>query len=196
MIGHHVIFAMYGFWLPNDTRGTWSDFGGCWELFRYGPATTTVETRSVAHQEHDVAARLAACEALKYPPVQLNGLQARAVGEAFSSYAAKSGLVIRACAILPDHVHLVFDDFRLAPKQVVIQLKGEATERLLEEGLHPFGDIQLPNGRVPKCWARGEWIVFLDRDEDVLRAIEYVEENPEKEGKPRQKWRFVTPLSC
>ena len=35
----HVIFSAYGFWLPNDPRGSWSDFVGSWELQRFGPAT-------------------------------------------------------------------------------------------------------------------------------------------------------------
>jgi len=26
--GYHVIFGMYGFWLPNDPRGSWSDYVG------------------------------------------------------------------------------------------------------------------------------------------------------------------------
>jgi REP-associated tyrosine transposase len=77
----------------------------------------------------------------------------------------------------------------------VIQLKGEATERLLEENLHPFGHIRLPNGRTPKCWARGEWKVFVDTEDDFRRAVKYVQDNPIKEGKPRQRWSFVTPLS-
>jgi hypothetical protein len=73
ILGYHVIFGAYGFWLPNDPRGSRSDFGGAWELYRYGPATKTTETRSLAHQPHDVAARLAAKQALKYPPVQFTG---------------------------------------------------------------------------------------------------------------------------
>ena len=47
--------------------------------------------------------------------------------------------------------------------------------------------------RVPKCWGRGEWKVFLD-PEDVTRAIQYVEDNPVKEGKKRQKWSFAVPV--
>jgi REP element-mobilizing transposase RayT len=194
ILGYHIIFGAYGFWLPNDPRGSWSDFVGAWELYRYGPATKTTEARSLAHQPHDVAARLAAKQALKYPPVQFTGTQARAVGRGFAAYAKKSGLVIRACAVLPEHVHLVIDRFRLKAEQVAIQLKGGATQRLLEEGLHPFGHIRRRNGRPPKCWARGEWIVYLETDEDVWRASRYVEENPPKEDKPRQEWRFVTPL--
>ena len=34
IIAYHVIFGMYGFWLPNDPRGSWSDFVAAWELFR------------------------------------------------------------------------------------------------------------------------------------------------------------------
>jgi hypothetical protein len=80
----------------------------------------------------------------------------------------------------------------ISVEQVVIQLKGAATEQLLAEGLHPFGDQRDQKGRVPKCFARGEWKVFLD-PEDVPRAIEYVEDNPLKEGKPRQRWPFIVP---
>jgi REP element-mobilizing transposase RayT len=192
VIGYHVIFGAYGFWLPNDPRGSWSDFVGSWELFRYGSATKTNTTQSVAGQPHDVRRRLAAKEALKYPAVQFTGVQARAVGRGFAAYIRKSGLVVRSCAILPDHVHLVIDRFRLPVEQIVIQLKGEATAQLLAENLHPFGSIRLPNGRPPRCWARGEWSVFLEDAADVWNAIQYVDDNPPKEGKPRQRWSFVT----
>ena len=29
---YHLIISAYGFWLPNDPRGSWSDFVGAWEL--------------------------------------------------------------------------------------------------------------------------------------------------------------------
>src|SRR5882757_6425768 len=53
IIGYHVIFSTYGFWLPNDPRGSWSEFVGSWELFRHGRATKVAVTRSVAHRRHD-----------------------------------------------------------------------------------------------------------------------------------------------
>jgi len=37
--------------------------------------------------------------------------------------------------------------------------------------------------------------VFLDSDEAIQNAIRYVEENPEKEGKPRQHGSFVQPYA-
>ncbi|MBL7220222.1 MAG: hypothetical protein ISS69_08915 [Phycisphaerae bacterium] len=50
---YHVIFSTYGFWLPNDPRGSWSDYVRSWEVFRYGPATKTVPRRSHGRDEHD-----------------------------------------------------------------------------------------------------------------------------------------------
>lgn len=54
VIGYHVIFGTYGFWLPNDPRGSGSDFVWSEELFRFGGKATKVETRhSVAGVKHD-----------------------------------------------------------------------------------------------------------------------------------------------
>ncbi|HUQ68642.1 MAG TPA: hypothetical protein VM165_03905, partial [Planctomycetaceae bacterium] len=78
IIASHVIFGAYGFWLPNDPRGSWSDFVGAWELLRYGRATKTDVRASVAGAFHDQTRRLAAKKALKYPPVVFNALQAQA----------------------------------------------------------------------------------------------------------------------
>jgi len=78
VIGFHVILTAYGFWLPNDPRGSWSDFVGAWELVRFGRATKTDERRSLAKKRHDRRTRLAAKDALKYPPVRFNGLKQEA----------------------------------------------------------------------------------------------------------------------
>ena len=77
-------------------------------------------------------------------------------------------------------------------EQLVIQLKSAATRQLEREGIHPMAPWKREGERVLKCWARGEWKVYLD-PEDVLRAIQYVEDNPLKEGKKRQNCSFVVP---
>src|SRR5438874_5368436 len=84
--GYHVIFGAYGFWLPNDPRGSWSDFVGSWDLFRYGRATTTAERCSLAYRGHDRGLRLAAKQALPRPAVQFTGLQALAISRGFATY--------------------------------------------------------------------------------------------------------------
>ncbi len=42
-LAYHVIFGTYGFWLPNDPRGSWSTFVGSWELYRFGKATKVTD---------------------------------------------------------------------------------------------------------------------------------------------------------
>src|SRR5881275_2361378 len=98
ILGYHVIFSAYGFWLPNDPRGSWSDFVGAWELFRFGPATKVDTRSSVAHQPHDREMRLAAKQALLHPPVSFSGLQARAVARGFAECSRRGGLRVWACS--------------------------------------------------------------------------------------------------
>jgi REP element-mobilizing transposase RayT len=124
--------------------------------------------------------------------VKFSGPQARAVGMGMAGYFNDTRLPVWACAILPDHVHLVVAPPKLDVEKLVIQLKGAATKSLKEQALHPFGNVVDKKGRSPKCFARGEWKVYLD-PEDVPRAVRYVENNPEKEGKRPQRWSFVVP---
>jgi len=191
ILGSHVIFSAYGFWLPNDPRGSWSDFVGSWELFRFGRATKIDTRRSVAASPHDRAARMTAKSALRYPPVRFTGVQARAVGRGFAEFVARTDLTVWACSILSDHVHMVVGRHRYPVEQAVTLLKGAATRRLSAEGLHPFRSEVPIRGRLPRPWARGEWKVFLNDADEIARAIRYVERNPIKEGKPPQKWSFV-----
>jgi len=193
ILAGHLILTAYGFWLPNDLRGSWSDFVGSWELLRFGPATKVDTRRSVAHQPHNRRARLAAKRHLKYRPVRFSGAQARAVGRGFAAFVERNGLVVWACSILPEHVHLVVARHRYHFDRVIELMKSAATRRLTEEGLHPFRDITRPDGQHPKPFARGGWSVFLDTDAAVRRAIRYAEDNPAREGLPRQQWSFVRP---
>ena len=43
--GYHIIMPVYGFWLPNDPRGSWSDTVRKWELTRFGPPTKSLERK-------------------------------------------------------------------------------------------------------------------------------------------------------
>ena len=193
VIAYHVIFSMYGFWLPNDPRGSWSHFVGSWELFRYGPATKVDNYRSYAHDPHDRHKRLAAKEALKYPPVVLSGAQALSVATGLAKVARSSGYRIHAFAILPEHGHLVLGRHHYKVEQVVRRLKQAAGKQLELDELHPFAGLVARRGALPTPFAAKCWHCFIDTDEYTRSAIRYVERNPQKEGKPRQKWSFVVP---
>jgi len=192
VLGYHLILTAYGFWLPNDPRGSWSDFVGAWELLRFGRATKVSTHRSLARKPHNVERRIAAKKALLYPPVIFNGAQARAIIRSFAEIARSSYIVVHTCAIMPDHAHLVIVRHRLAIERIANLLKGASTRRVVEEGIHPLADHRLESGRFPKMWARGQWSVFLDSVAEIHRAIRYVENNPVREGLKPQSWRFVT----
>jgi len=189
---YHVIFTLYGFWLPNDPRGSWSDWIRSWELLRYGGPTKTNARYSVAKREHDHQKRVQAKRALQYPPVILNGLQARAVARGFARACAEAAYMIRACAIMPDHVHLVVTRHNRFVEQVVGHFKARATQHLKTENLHPFTSL-VEGDDLPSPWAQGTgWVVYLDSREDIDRSIQYVENNPIREGLRPQNWRFVS----
>jgi REP element-mobilizing transposase RayT len=192
--GSHLILSAYGFWLPNDPRGSWSDFVRSWELTRYGEATKVDTHRSVAAKPHDWKLRQAAKLALKYPAVVFTDEQIDSIAAGFAKYVERSGVTIWACAILPEHVHLVVARHRYEAEAIMTQLKGNATQRLNKDNLHPQA-AHTKDGKTPSAWGERGWKVYLDSEADIVRAIGYVERNPEKERRPRQTWGFVQPFT-
>ena len=197
VLAYHLILSTYGFWLPNDQRGSWSAFVRAYELAAFGPATKTNTRLSVAGRRFDPTGRVAMRAALACQPVPFDGRQARAIAIGFADYVDRSMVPVHACAIMPGHVHLVVGRFRLPIERICEQLNGAATAQLNREGIHPFADVPYRNGRTPTPWARKGWWVYLDSAADVRRSIRYVNENPVRAGLRPQRWLFVTPYeSC
>lgn len=190
MLAAHIILTTYGFWLPNDPRGSWSDFVAAWELLKYGKATKVSTRGSVAHVPHDQQLRREAKKALKYAPVYLTGIQARAVAQGFARATNEGSYPIYACSILDDHVHLVIGKHERMYEQIVSHLRSRATTQLRAEDLHPFAAYESER-RVPSFWGEGLWKVYCFDREHVNNAIGYVNRNPLREGKRAQTWRFV-----
>jgi REP element-mobilizing transposase RayT len=179
--------------LPNDPRGSWSDFVRCWELYWYGDATKVTTRASLARQPHDRALRRVQKSALRYDPVRFTAEQMGAVARGIAHAVAESAYVVYACSILPEHIHMVVQRHANRAEQMIGHFKARATQQLIEARLHPFLDQRLPGGTCPPAWARRGWKVYLDSVDDILRAIPYVEDNPTKQGMPVQHHPFVTP---
>ena len=186
VLAYHFILSAYGFWLPNDPRGSWSAFVAAWELFRYGgPATKMGTTQSVAHVQHDRQHRLAVKDHLKHPPFVFTGEQAVAIGVGFARAAREGAYAIYACAILPEHCHLIIGRHERHVGQIAGHLKSNATRELRARKLWMDQDNS--------PWGRKYWSVFIDQPRWVNNAIRYVQDNPIKESKRRQNWQFVMP---
>ena len=177
--GFHSILSAYGFWLPNEPRGSWSDFVGAWDLFYYGPATKVDTHRSVAHRPYDRALKRDMQRAMKYKPVRFTGIQAKLIGEALQ----RVPYPIHAFAMMKNHGHLVLGRIDRDVRRAIGHIKSEATRALRGHGF--FLD------HAP--WADHGWNVYLNSADDMRRAVDYTNANPKRDGLPRQKWNCVTP---
>jgi REP element-mobilizing transposase RayT len=191
--GFHFIFSAYGFWLPNDPRGSWSDTVREFSLRKYGPATKVATTNSVAHRSHDRQQRLAAKKDLRYPPVLFTGVQAVAVAQGFAQALAEHNYVVHALAILPDHMHMIMAYHDRHVDEIAAHLKSKATSHLASQNLHPLAHFSGKKGRKPSPWARNYWCPFIHSEQHMRTAIRYVEANPVKAGLRPQRWSVVTP---
>ncbi len=193
ILGFHTIVSAYGFWLPNDPRGSWSDFIRQWELLRFGKATMVSDNRCRSRDEHDIRSRIRAKRALRYPIVRFTGKQARAIGHGFARAMREGGYSVHACSILPTHVHLIIGPHSRNIRRIAGHLKARATRQLNTEHLHPLAKFASADKPAPSPWARYPWTIYVDTRKHLRSAITYVENNPLKERKPRQHWSFVTP---
>lgn len=186
MIAFHLIVSAYGFWLPNDPRGSWSDFVGSWELLKFGPATKVNDDRNYAKDPHDVALRRAAKQALKYRAVRLNDDQREAIAAGFGVACEEGKYTCRACCIGYDHAHVVLEQHDRQITVIAGHLKARSTRSLTERGVHPFCGHIGKRGGLPTPWSEGCWKVFIDTQEQLQMAIQYVQRHPKKEGLPEQ----------
>jgi len=178
VIAYHSIFTTYGTWLPNDPRGSYSKDVYSEELkalgdVLYGRQQPQPDAPALRRFRTAVAPRL------KRNPYRINDLTRPSVAGGIGSEVERFGITVRACAIMDDHVHLVIERSRFRIEYLVNQLKGAGTRAL--------GVTETP-------WTRGGWNVFLDDEQAVYAAAEYVQANPPAAGPPPQCWDFVRPL--
>lgn len=187
VLAHHIVYSAYGFWLPNDPRGSWSTYVGSQRLFDlFGPATKVATRESLARAPHDYKRRLAAKDELKFPPAKFNGRQALEVALAVRDLTAEHGLIVLAYAVMPEHAHLVACRHALSPAKIVGQCRARASRRLHDSRLWP---------KSRPIWGRGKWAVELNTSAEIWSRIEYVNRNPDEAGLPPQKWSFITPYT-
>jgi hypothetical protein len=189
---YHLIMTAYGFWLPNDPRGSWSSFVGSWELYKFGPATKTSEKRSLAHDPHDREHRLAAKRALKYPPVRFDARQREAIADGFGIAIREGGYGVHAMCVGHGHAHAVVARHQRTIEQIATHLKSKATMAMTRAAVHPLARFAPGNGAAPTPWAAGIWSVFINDEERLRAAIAYVTRHPDKEGLPPQSYPFLT----
>jgi REP element-mobilizing transposase RayT len=183
VIAYHLIWTNYGTWLPNDPRGSGSMGVYTPTLAELGEAhfgrKKLQPARSKVHAFYESAEPL-----LRFPVVRFDAEQRSAIAEAFCNTVRGHQYTCYACAIMPDHVHLVIRKHLDDAESMIDNLQAESRSLLIEKGIVPHEH---------PVWTNGGWKVFLDTPEEVWPRIRYVEGNPKKEGLAKQSWPFVVP---
>jgi REP element-mobilizing transposase RayT len=181
VIAHHLVWTVYGTWLGNDPRGSGSTEVYAPKLAELGEAHLGRRKVQPARSRVREFYQLAETK-LQYPVVRFNREQILEVGAAFGRVIQEHTYTCYACAILPDHVHLVIRKHKHSGEEMIERFQRQS--RIVESLVDPT----MMNHPI---WTKGGWDRFLDSPEAVRTRVRYVEENPQKEGLPHQEWAFV-----
>jgi REP element-mobilizing transposase RayT len=194
VIATHAVFAAYGFWPPNDPRGSWSDHVWAEHLKPFGDPIKVSTRRSVAHLPHDRELAREIRDNLKYPRVRFNDAQRAAIAEGIAEVVELLHVKLYALAILHDHVHFVSQRHTESVETIIGYMKRAASRLLRERGLHPMSRYVKTDDSLPTPWVRGGWKRFIDRVDAIPGAIEYVNGNFAKSGLERVEYPFLVPF--
>jgi REP element-mobilizing transposase RayT len=182
VIAHHLILTAYGWWLPNDPRGSGShtirnDLIAELGELHHGRKRVQPAGRAIREfYEH-------AATMLQHPLLTFDERDRGVIAAAFADVIAEQRYTCYACAIMPDHMHILIRKHKHQAEDMLDALKGASRDRLRAAGLrladHPV-------------WTHSPgWKVFLDHPDEVRRSVSYIERNPLPLRLPPQRWPFV-----
>jgi REP element-mobilizing transposase RayT len=179
--GYHLIWTAYGWWLPNDPRGSMSEEIRIERIADLGDLHSgrrviqppSAEIRRFYEQAHDL---------LAHPLLSFSEEEILLIGNAFGQTIQVNGYTCYAAAIMPDHIHLLIRRHRDHAEVMIERLQTASRQALIESGR------RAPTHPV---WGGPGWKVFLNTRRDFERVVRYIGNNPLKAGRPEQHWSFV-----
>ncbi len=179
---YHLIWTVYGAWLPNDPRGSSSieirsdilkDLGE----IHYGRKKIQPSGAVLRRFMQQAKPRL------KHEVLPFFDDEITMVAESFAATIKTRRYTCYGCAIMPDHVHLLIRKHRDKAEEMIGFLQDDSWQRLQEAKMRP-GDHPV--------WGGPGWKVYLDTRADMQRTVRYILGNPIKAGLPAQRWDYVT----
>jgi REP element-mobilizing transposase RayT len=180
--GYHLIWTVYGYWLPNDPRGSTSkeirveplqDLG---EL-HYGRKQIQPSCREIREfhkKAHDI---------LKHPVLTFDDDEIALLGKTFGDVIDEKGYTCYACAIMPDHVHMLIRRNRDMAEEMIAWFQEKGRTALIAADRC---------SAVQPVWTDGPgWKTFINSRQQFENEIVYIRQNPVKIGRPEQLWDFV-----
>ncbi len=126
---------------------------------------------------HDAARQM-----LKHEVLRFSAAEVQAIGKSFAEVIGKRSYTCYACAIIPDHIHILIRKHRDMAETMIECLQEKSRESVLRLG-----------GRSADhpVWGGPGWKVYLETRDDIARTVCYIENNPRKDGLAPQLWPFV-----
>jgi REP element-mobilizing transposase RayT len=181
VIGHHLIWTVYGWWLPNDPRGSNSHeirVERIAELGELHHGRKPLQPSSAELRQFYQRAR----DALKHELLTFTPEDIALLGRCFAEVIREHGYTCYACALMPDHVHLLIRRHRDRAEMMMEVFQRVSRQELIQDGrrspTHPV-------------WGGPGWKVFLNTPEDIERVVRYIQNNPIRAGIEAQEWPFV-----
>ena len=152
VIAYHLIWTAYGWWLPNDPRGSMSRF----------VASDLLSELGAVHfgRKHVQPARsklldffAGSSDLLDHARLTFDAVAFQTIAGAFAQTIALCRYTCYGCAIMPDHVHLVIRKHKHSAEEMIWNLQRESRLLLIERG---------PRDREHPVWGGHGWKVFLD----------------------------------
>lgn len=181
VVGYHLVWTAYGWWLPNDPRGSSSHeirVERIAELGELHQGRKAVQPSSPELRLFFENARLA----LKHELLCFSPKATMLIADAFAAGIAQRNYTCYACAIMPDHVHLLIRRHHDKAEVMLETLQDASREGLISKGAR--------NASHP-VWGGPGWKRFLNTRGDMERVIGYIRKNPVAAGGVEQEWGFV-----
>lgn len=148
-LAYLITMRTYGTWVHGDERGSMDR--------KHNVYRTPKIASNLSLQKSDK-------KQLKHPPVTLNARQRPAVEKAIREVCQHRPYILRAINVRTNHVHTVVTAMQ-DPEPILDAFKAYATRKLRRAKLMPV---------KVKPWARHGSTVYLWKEKDVAKAIEYV----------------------
>jgi REP element-mobilizing transposase RayT len=185
VVGYHLIWTAYGWWLPNDPRGSSSQeirVERIAELGELHQGRKTIQPYPAEIRRFYEQARIS----LKHNLMTVGNDEFLLLGACFAGVIRDCKYTCYACAIMPDHVHMLIRKHRDKAEVMIENLQHASRQAMIKAGRRPVNH---------PVWGGSGWKVFLNTREDMERIVRYVRDNPIKAGLPLQVWSFVIPYN-
>ena len=182
ILATHIILTGYGHWLPNDARGSYSKVVFAPEIAEIGPIHYGRKPVQPSKQElrefHQQAG-----EVLAHPVHWFSPKERAAIRDAFARLCVEQRFICHACAIMPNHIHILIRRNFLPPVKIHDLLKQCAIQAVKNCGQIP------PDHPV---FSAGTGTKRKDTPQEVQQCVTYIQSHFQKHRVPEEQYPFVT----